>query len=161
MEPGQSQGGIAGMLHDVHTGLKLRLYDPSIEYLDTSFYHEEALYLADDRFVATVVRQNRKNLLDVWPELPWLYPEEIRLAAAIALSVPEGKGMLGFCPLAEQVSLADDPGESLLDPDRLAHVGELQRISQSSGSQAAGPTTCETQSMMVKRINMRSLTIST
>lgn len=82
------------------TGTFLRLFHPrSNAYRREPFVHRDAVYLTDPAYVAAVVRQDASNQGNIVSEMVWLYPEEVRLLATLALSVPEGHGMLRFSPL--------------------------------------------------------------
>jgi hypothetical protein len=81
------------------TGVFIRIYQPDL-HRATPFLHTDALYLPSGDFVVSVVRQDRKNQAGNVSEMVWLYPEEVRLLATLALAIPEGHGSLRFAPLA-------------------------------------------------------------
>lgn len=92
-------------------GVFLRLFAPRAEYRAEPFFHSDAIYLSDAKFVAIAAKQHQENQGDIVSELIWLYPEEIRILAALALSVPEGHGSLRFFPSSRirlPFSLLDD-----------------------------------------------------
>ena len=85
------------------SGVFLRLYRPG-PYRAQPFLQPDAIYLASTDFVVTAVWQDRSNQGGSVSEVGWLYPEEVRLLACLALSIPEGHGSLRFVPL-ERTSL--------------------------------------------------------
>jgi hypothetical protein len=80
------------------TRIMIRLFAPLTEYVVPSFYHRDAVYSADPEIVYTATRQSDDSIGDVYTEVATLVPEEVRLCAAIGLSVAEGRGMVGFVP---------------------------------------------------------------
>ncbi len=107
---------------EIHDGVFLRVFDPSRAYLAQSFVRSEAAYLPSPTAVATVVKRSYGNLQGLWPEMLWLYPEEVRLLASIALSVPEDCGALHFAPHWDSVKLPLDLSVDLTDPDELQYL---------------------------------------
>lgn len=102
----------------------VRIDDPAVEYLQLPFSHADAIYRPSERVVFTVVKQDARNLGNVWADLPWAYPEEVRLMAAIALSVPEACGMLRFAPLGGQKRLTLPFDVDLCSEEALASANE-------------------------------------
>jgi hypothetical protein len=105
-------------------GIFLRVFKPGVPYRAESFIHRDSVYVAKKECVFTVVRQEAENQLQSFSELAWLYPEEVRLLSMIALSVPEGQGMVTFLP-AERQLLPLDPFTPLHIPAVL-EVAERQ-----------------------------------
>lgn len=110
----------------------LRFCEPTTPYLDRAFLHPDAVYLPDERFVCIVVKQWEANQNGVATECTWLYPEEVRLLASLALSVPEGRGSLRFAPhwrqfavpLGPDVDLSSEESRSLLEIFAAEHFPE-------------------------------------
>jgi hypothetical protein len=91
---------------DPHEGVFLRIYDPIVKYFESPLLEADAIYIPGEDVVFTVIHQCPSN----WgkqsrPELVWVYPEEVRLLASVALSIPEGYGTLSFIPDGEQLRL--------------------------------------------------------
>lgn len=80
------------------SGVSLQVYQAGLHRAGP-FLHAEATYLASTDFVATVVKQDWRNQRGNVSEMVWLYPEEVRLLATLALAIPEGRGSLRFAPL--------------------------------------------------------------
>lgn len=107
--------------------LFLRLYDPGIDYHRVPLITSDCVYLPSERTVFTVVKQDASDLSSGWADRPWAYPMEVRLLAAIALSVPEGCGSLAFAPIGPHKVL-DLPYDAPLDSDEaLEHVSTHAR----------------------------------
>lgn len=101
-------------------GVFLRVFEPGIAYRQESFLDRDAIYIANPDCVFIVVRQD--STLGPYPELAWLFREEVRILATIALSVPEGHGMIAFKP---------GPRESLnVDPCTPLHIPALTNLAQ-------------------------------
>lgn len=79
-------------------GLRMRAYQSDVEYSFDEFIHPDALYLADEQYVVTIVKADPKHVGEYWPQLHWILPAEVRLLASIALALPEGRGALSFHP---------------------------------------------------------------
>jgi len=93
-------------MHDPREGVFLRIYNPIVKYFENPFLEEDAIYIPEEDVIFTVVNQCPSNWGEHgWPEIFWVYPEEVRLLASVALSVPEGLGTLGFAPKGEQLRL--------------------------------------------------------
>ena len=102
-------------MQDPREGVFLRVYDPIVKYLENPFFDTEGVYFPGEEVVFTIVRQSPSSWgAQEWPETSWVFPEEIRLLASIALSLPEGIGTLSFAPCGYQLQL-DSRIEDLSD----------------------------------------------
>lgn len=81
-----------------HNGRFLRLMAPEQAYWRRQFAKRSVLYKATPEVVFVVVDARGQNLHGQWPEIMWLYPEEVRLLTAVALAILEGRGALRFTP---------------------------------------------------------------
>ena len=109
---------------DSQEGVFLRIYNPVVKYIEDQLLEADAVYIPGEEVVFTVVEQRPSN----WggqssSELSWVYPEEVRLLASIALSVAEGLGTLSFAPNGVQVRLNIDR-EGLTDTILLHKIGQ-------------------------------------
>lgn len=94
-------------------GVYIRIYNPSVGYFEDPFVDIDALYIPGEEVVFSVVRQCPSNWVEqIRSEIYWIFPEEIRLLASIALSIPEGRGTLAFVPNSHQL-IVDTEGEEL------------------------------------------------
>lgn len=60
------------------------------------FIHPEAAYIVGSTYAAMVVRA--RTDLRAGLSLAWISPAEVRLLAALALAIPEDRGIVSFCP---------------------------------------------------------------
>ena len=109
---------------DPQEGVFLRIYNPVVKYIEDQLLEADAVYIPGEEVVFTVVEQRPSN----WggqssSELSWVYPEEVRFLASIALSVPEGLGTISFAPNGVQVRLNIDR-EDLTDTKLLHKIGQ-------------------------------------
>jgi hypothetical protein len=104
-------------------GVFIRIYNPIVKYIEDQLLEADAAYVPGEEAVFTVVKQHPSNWGEQnWPELAWVYPEEVRLLASVALSVPEGHGTLAFAPNGQQLRL--DIGNEELTDIELIHIIE-------------------------------------
>ncbi|MGB8951353.1 MAG: hypothetical protein WCC06_01615 [Candidatus Aminicenantales bacterium] len=109
---------------DPREGVFLRIYNPVVKYLEDQLLEADAAYVPGEEAVFTVVKQHPPNWGEQnWPELAWVYPEEIRLLASVALLVPEGYGTLAFAPDGAQLRLN-------IGNKELANLKIIHRIEQ-------------------------------
>ena len=106
-------------LEIMYGGVRIRVYEPVTEYLIHSFSSPDAVYLANVAYVATIVKPTHHDLGESWPEMPWVFPAEIKLLAALALSVPEGHGSLSFAPFPTNHKLSVSATLRLNEPETL------------------------------------------
>jgi hypothetical protein len=105
---------------DRREGVFLRIYDPVVRYIEDQLLEADAAYVPGEETVFTVVKQQPSNWGEQnWSELAWVYPEEVRLLASVALSIPEGYGTLAFAPNGTQLRL--DIGNKELANMELIH----------------------------------------
>lgn len=71
---------------------------PRYGYSKKLFKHKDALYYPSEEVVFLVTKRIPSNLGDVFTEVALWKPEEIRLLGTLALSTPEGGGMITFAP---------------------------------------------------------------
>ncbi|HSR70178.1 MAG TPA: hypothetical protein VLU25_19775 [Acidobacteriota bacterium] len=109
-------------LENAYGGYRIRVYEPVTKYISTPFITPRALYLANPTFVVTVVKSSNHDLGDYWPEMPWIFPAEVRLLAALALAIPEGEGALTFAPYPSNRRLPIDTELSLDEPEVIASI---------------------------------------
>ena len=110
-------------------GYRIRAYQPDADYEATSYIHPDALYLADQTFVVTVVRSSFADLGESWPEMFWLLPAEVRLLASIALAVPEGYGGVSFVPTPTHTRISIPAGAELDSVETLQYLrSEAARV---------------------------------
>lgn len=147
MSPNQNLGSPAPMdenllnrghlyLENTYGGYRIRAYEPVTEYSRTPFISPSAVYLPDAAFVVTVVKSSHHDLGESWPEMAWMYPAEVRLLAALALAIPEGKGAATFAPSPFNRRLALDTDLTLDAPEIIAKVAAE---AESACRQLAGP----------------------
>lgn len=110
----------------------MRAYPPEEEYRRREFYHQDALYLADPAYVVSVTKVDPANQHDVWTDQSWVYPEEVRVLSAVALSIPEGRGMIAFksdgrtrqLDLAWDTELTTEPSLDAIQATAVAYAWE-------------------------------------
>jgi hypothetical protein len=85
-------------LRNAYGGYRMRAFERSVPYLHQDLVASDTAYLGCPQFVVTVVASHHTDLGESWPEMPWILPAEVRLLASLALSIPEGTGMLSFTP---------------------------------------------------------------
>ncbi len=83
------------------SGVVVRFFDPNIEHASGDFIHDDALYLSSSTYVVLITKQRRKISPQLYSELLWAFPEEVRAMAAIALS----RSLIHFSPLPDQFIL--------------------------------------------------------
>lgn len=110
-------------------GIALRVLDPREMVRPEEFVNPRALYLTGQEYAAMVVLQDPTLQKDTFSELAWLYPEEVRLLAALALAIPEGCGAIRFVP-SEQFHLEGEftslDAEDAIEAARLV-AGQISR----------------------------------
>jgi hypothetical protein len=125
----------AQYLEQAYGGFRIRAFEPVTEYIGSSFITEDAAYLADENYVVTVARSSHHDMGDFWPEMPWLFPAEVRVLAAVALAVPEGRGAAGFAPHRSNQRLGIPTTSSLIQDDVLRAVeAEARELCQNVAS---------------------------
>lgn len=111
--------------------------DPESTYIPRAIATDSAFYSATKEavFIATFQDPSRWGE-EIWAELSWLYPEEVKVLSSIALAIPEGLGFLNFSPYYRQypIGYAEEPGQ--LDVECLKEQTK-DKIKDIYGSQTA------------------------
>jgi hypothetical protein len=89
------------------SGILLRYYSSVGWYPAQTLNHKDASLVVENDLIFSAVRFNEVSLEDYFPEREWLKPEEIRLLASVALSLPEGCGKVFFYPSNWSYALLD------------------------------------------------------
>jgi hypothetical protein len=106
-------------LRNAYGGYRMRAFERNVPYLNHELITSDAAYLGSPRFVVTVAASHHTDLGESWPEMPWILPAEVRLLASLALSTPEGAGMLSFVPSEFERVLDLPDNVHLSDPQLL------------------------------------------
>jgi hypothetical protein len=102
-----------------NSNVVVRVFEPLTEYVLPGFRHRDAIYAPDAEVVFAATRQIHDALEYVTTEVATLLPEEVRLCATLALSVPEGRGIAAFVPSVSD-TIALDSATDLSDPGSVA-----------------------------------------
>jgi len=69
-----------------------------------------------------IVKQWKANQNGVATECTWIFPEEVRLLASLALAIPEGKGALQFSPHWQQFPVPIETDADLSSEESIAKL---------------------------------------
>jgi hypothetical protein len=115
------------------TSVQLRIYEPGPAYPHGWFLSREGVYVATEDVVFTAYKRKIRRRRSLKSDYAWVEPEEIRILAAVALSVPEGRGAAGFAPhwgyrivdLPKPLRLAGSACTSRLIDAAVSHAREV------------------------------------
>ncbi|MBI2360632.1 MAG: hypothetical protein HYV04_17295 [Deltaproteobacteria bacterium] len=127
-------------------GIALRVLDPREMVRPEEFVNPRALYLTGQEYAAMVVLQDPTLQKDTFSELAWLYPEEVRLLAALALAIPEGCGAIRFDKGSSPLLALEEGVKSFVDSPASSHGRESGKL------YFIGGKTCE-GTVLTKTIN--------
>lgn len=107
---------------NVEDVVNLRLLQPEFQYPISVFKHPDALYYPSKKVVFLVTKtQSTNHQDDVFTEIAVWNPAEVKLLGTLALSVPEGHGLITYAP-SDYIPLRHVPLTSDLSSDNVIEI---------------------------------------